>query len=146
MGSGASRFTSRLQLALVLLAAPFAKGADSAEPVRKEPAPAPKIDEAPLTKAELKVWTDYLDDLDAKGRRIATAEWNKVSTNRAKRALIRLIPPDEDEPPITNAELRLWTDYLGDLTLKDRKYAEALWKKAKTNRARRVLIRSIPVY
>jgi hypothetical protein len=52
-------------------------------------------DGPPLTRAELKVWNDYLNDLDARDRKQAEAEWAKARTNKARRALVNAIKGGE---------------------------------------------------
>jgi hypothetical protein len=56
------------------------------------------------------------------------------------------VKPDKkaDDKPLSKAELKRWADYLKALDGEDRKTAEALWKEAKTNRAKRALLREIP--
>jgi uncharacterized protein (TIGR03000 family) len=102
----------------------------------------------PLTEAEQATWNAYLARLPGADRKTAEAAWAGATTPAAKRALIAKIPAplpvDKDEAPLTKAEQKVWSDYLNDLDAKDRKQAEAEWAKAKTNRAKRALIKAIP--
>jgi formylglycine-generating enzyme required for sulfatase activity/serine/threonine protein kinase len=57
---------------------------------------------------------------------------------------VALVPPRApaaDEPPLSGAERKTWQDYVNALDPKDRKQAEGEWAQARTNRARRALIR-----